>query len=227
MSASPAAKTASLADMIAEFQAGLLPTFPAEVMQTMQHAGQEIAALGIEQSALKTGDRCPEFKLKNARGEAVSSRQLLDKSDLVISFYRGAWCPYCNLEINALAQTLAEIRSTGAELVAISPQVPEKSEQQTNDLKLDFEVLSDIGNQLAKQFGLVFTLPEDVRPLYQAWEIDIPAHNGDALYQLPVPATYIVDQAGFIRYHFVDSDYTRRLEPTTILQQLRDIKSAA
>jgi peroxiredoxin len=227
MSASPDTKHASLTDMIAEFQADLLPTLPAEVMQTMQQAGQKIAALGIEQSALKTGDRCPEFSLTNARGEHISSRRLLAKSDLVISFYRGAWCPYCNLEIKALSQNLAEIRAIGAELVAISPQVPEKSEQQSDSLKLDFEVLSDTGNQLAKQFGLVFTLPQAVRPLYQAWEIDIPAHNGDDQFQLPVPATYIIDQAGFIRYHFVDSDYTKRLEPSVIMDQLRSFISHA
>jgi len=221
MTTSAGNKPASLTNMIAQFQAELLPTMPAEVMQTMGQAGQEIAALGIEQNALKTGDRCPDFTLKNARGANISSHQLLAKSDLVISFYRGAWCPYCNLEIKALAQSLDDIRSFGADLVAISPQLPEKSEQQADSLGLEFEVLSDPGNQLAKQFGLVFTLPQALRPLYQAWNIDIPAHNGDDLFQLPVPATYIVDQAGFIRYHFVDSDYTKRLEPALILEQLR------
>lgn len=209
--------------MIAEFQAGMLPNVPAETMQLLQQAGQEIAALGIEQQALKTGDRCPDFSLNNGRGEAITSQQLLSKGPLVISFYRGAWCPYCNLEIRTLSSSLAEIRAQGAELVAISPQIPAKAEQQSTELKLDFEVLSDSENALARQFGLVFTLPAVLRPVYQAWQLDIPAHNGDQRFELPVPATYVVDREGLIRYHFVDSDYTRRLEPASIIEQLKHL----
>jgi peroxiredoxin len=211
----------TLESMIAKFQADMLPNVPAETMQLLQQAGQEIAALGIEQHALKTGDRCPDFSLNNGRGESITSRELLSNGPLIISFYRGAWCPYCNLEIKALAQSLAEIRAQGAELVAISPQTPEKAEQQSTELKLDFEVLSDSDNALARRFGLVFTLPAALRPVYQAWQIDIPAHNGDQRFELPVPATYVVDREGLIRYHFVDSDYSRRLEPASIIEQLK------
>jgi peroxiredoxin len=211
--------TSSLADAIAEFQAGMLPTIPGDVLQTMQQAGQEIASLGIENQALRSGDRCPEFRLKNAMGLEIASGQLL-KQPLVISFYRGAWCPYCNLEIHALSAALPEIRAQGAELVAITPQLPEKSLQQTSESDIEFEVLSDIGNRLAKEFGLVFTLPESLRPVYQAWGVDLPEYNGDKSFQLPVPATYIIDREGIIRYHYVNSDYTRRLEPAIVVEQL-------
>ncbi len=210
----------SLADAIAEFQAGMLPNIPGDVLQIMQQAGQEIASLGIENRALRSGDRCPEFRLKNAVGQEITSGQLLSKP-LVISFYRGVWCPYCNLEIRALSAALPEIRAHGAELVAITPQLPEKSEQQTSDSNIDFEVLSDIGNRVAQEFGLVFTLPESLRPVYQVWGVDLPEYNGDQSFQLPVPATYIIDHDGIIRYHYVNSDYTRRLEPAIVVEQLR------
>jgi len=210
----------SLADAIAEFQAGMLPTLPDAMLQTLQEGAQQIASLGIEQLALRTGDRCPGFRLDNAQGQEITSEQLLEKP-LVISFYRGAWCPYCNLEIRALSERLPEIRASGAELIAVTPQLPEKSQQQVSTANLEFEVLSDPGNGLARQFGLVFTLPESLRPLYQAWGVDLPAYNGDDSFELPVPATYIVDPEGRIRYHFVDSDYTRRLEPAVIVEQLR------
>jgi peroxiredoxin len=210
----------SLADAIAEFQAGMLPTIPGEVLQAMQQAGQQIASLGIENRALRSGDRCPEFRLKNAHDREITSGQLLTKP-LVISFYRGAWCPYCNLEIRALSAALPEIRALGAELVAITPQLPEKSLQQTSDSNIEFEVLSDTGNRLAQEFGLVFTLPESLRPIYQAWGVDLSEYNGDPGFQLPVPATYVVDREGVIRYHYVNSDYTRRLEPAIVVEQLR------
>jgi len=210
----------SLADAIAEFQAGMLPTISEDILQTMQQAGQQIASLGIENMALQSSDRCPEFRLKNAQGHEIALGQLL-KKPLVISFYRGAWCPYCNLEIRALSAALPEIHAQGAELVAITPQLPEKSLQQASDSNIEFEVLSDIGNHLAMEFGLVFTLPESLRPIYQAWGVDLPEYNGDTSFQLPVPATYVVDREGIIRYHYVNSDYTRRLEPAIVVEQLR------
>jgi peroxiredoxin len=209
----------TLADAIAKFQAGMLPTIPGDVLQALQQAGQEIAALGIENRALRSGDRCPGFRLENAQGREITSEQLL-KTPLVISFYRGAWCPYCNLEIRALSEALPDIRAQGAELVAITPQRPEKSLHQVSDTHIEFEVLSDIGNRLAKEFGLVFTLPESLRPIYQAWGVDLPEYNGDQSFQLPVPATYLVDRDGLIRHHYVNSDYTQRMEPAIIVEQL-------
>jgi len=212
--------TASLADRIADFQAELLPSIPAEVLSAIQAGGEQIAGLGIEQRGLRTGAAIPDFTLPNAAGEQVSAGQLLGGGPLVLSFYRGAWCPYCSLEIRALAESLGAMRARGAELVAVSPQLPDISRQQVSDLQLDFEVLSDAGNAVARQFGLVFTLPEILRPVYAAWGIDLPASNGDDSFELPVPATYIVDRDGLIRYHFIDSDYTRRCEPALVLEQL-------
>ena len=142
---------------------------------------------------------------------------------MVISFYRGAWCPYCNLEIRALAEHLPAIREQGADLLAISPQVVSKAEQQASELALPFAVLSDAGNQVARRFGLVFALPEQTRPIYDAFGFDLPGHNGDDKYELPIPATYIVDTQGVMRFAFVDADYTRRMEPVDIIEQLKSL----
>ena len=210
----------SLADKIQDFQDQLLPTIPEDTLNTLFNELRGLVAKGIAEKALNTGDRLPAFSLPNANNETRSLSDFLSNGPLVVSFYRGAWCPYCNLEINALQKRLPDIKATGAQLVAISPQLPEKSVDQVSNSHLDFEVLSDIGNVLAKECGLVFTLPEALRPIYDAWQIDIPGHNGDNSFELPIPATYIVDTAGKVRYAHVDMDYTRRLEPDIIIEQL-------
>lgn len=210
-----------LAEKIQAFQAEMIPGIPEETLNTMIAELQTLINNGLAESAKNTGDRLPAFKLPNANNEHLDSDSLLSGGSLVVSFYRGAWCPYCNLEINALQQRLADINAAGAQLIAISPQTPDKSLDQVSRSQLDFEVLSDIGNKLAKECGLVFTLPQPLRPIYEAWQIDIPGHNADDSFELPIPATYIIDQTGTIRYAHVDMDYTRRLEPEVIIEQLK------
>lgn len=209
-----------LADEIQAFQDQLLPTVPDETMNTLMDELQQLIASGIAEKATRQGDSFPNFVLPNADNETRSFSDFLANGPLVISFYRGAWCPYCNLEIQALQQRLTEINAAGGQLIAISPQLPEKSADQVINSKLDFEVLSDIDNKLAKKCGLVFTLPEVLRPIYAAWQLDIPGHNGDNSFQLPIPATYIIDTNGKVRYAHIDMDYTRRLEPNIIIEQL-------
>ena len=215
--------TTSLTEDIAAFQAEMIPTIPVETMNTLMGELQGLIDLRIAESALQTGADFPDFSLANANNENRSRDDLLTSGPLVISFYRGAWCPYCNLELNALQQKLSAINATGAQLIAISPQSPDKSADQSSNSKLTFEVLSDTGNKLAKQCGLVFTLPESLRPIYSAWEIDIPGHNGDQSFELPIPATYIVGTDGKVHYTFVDMDYTKRLEPDVIIEQLSSL----
>ena len=167
--------------------------------------------------------RFPDFDLPNANNVSRTLDYFLSHGPLVVSFYRGAWCPYCNLEIKALQKSLPEITSTGAQLIAISPQTPDKSQDQITAAELTFEVLSDVGNTLAKACGLVFALPESLRPIYQDWQIDIPEHNADESFELPIPATYIIDTSGVIHYAFVNMDFTQRLEPNIIIEQLKKL----
>ena len=210
-----------LTDRIKAFQDDFIPTIPKDTFNTLMSELKTLMDSGIVEHSIANGSTFPAFTLPNANNNPRSLESFLSKGPLVLSFYRGAWCPYCNLEINALQEKLPEITATGAQLVAISPQVPDKSVDQVSASKLTFEVLSDAGNKLAKECGLVFTLPEILRPIYEAWQIDIPGHNNDDSFELPVPATYIIDTDGIIRYSFADMDYTKRLEPNVIIEQLQ------
>ncbi|NEQ46851.1 MAG: AhpC/TSA family protein [Leptolyngbya sp. SIOISBB] len=200
---------------------------PAAAQAVMAQAGADIAQLGIEDQSLKTGDRLPEFTLTNALGNPVAIADLLQQGPLVIAFYRGGWCPYCNLELRALQQALPAIKAEGAQLVAIAPETPDHSLSTQEKNELTFEVLSDIGNQVAREFGLVFTLPESLLPIYQSFGIDVAAHNGDENFELPVPATYVVTPEGKIVHHFVNVDYKQREDPEAILTVLKSLKVTA
>jgi peroxiredoxin len=193
---------------------------PAQVLAAMDAAAERLASSGIVASALRIGQRIPDFQLPDATGKLVNSTTLLAKGSLVIAFYRGAWCPYCNLELKALQEKLTAIRDKGAMLIAISPQTPDQSMTTQEQNALTFPVLSDVGNRVARQFGLVFSLDEPLRPLYESFGIHIPQHNGDSTYELPLAATYVIDRNGIVVNAFVDTDYRERLPPETVLEWL-------
>lgn len=196
---------------------------PAEVMATLEAAGPNLLASKVAEQALKPGDRIPEFELPDATGIKVRSRDLLAKGPLLLSFYRGSWCPYCNLELNALQQRLPEILAKGASLVAISPQTPDASLAQQMKNGLKFPVLSDIHNEIARKFGLVFTLDDSLKKIYEAFAIDLVAHNGDNSFELPVPGTYLIGSNGIVLASYVNVDYRERLEPQLAIDWLDGI----
>lgn len=205
------------------FKAQFRSSQPEDIKSTMAKATQDLINSHLVEESLQVGDRFPEFTLPNAVGENVALKDLLQSGFTVISFYRGGWCPYCNLELRALQQALPEIKANGANLVAISPQTPDNSLSTQEKNELEFQVLSDRFNRLAKQLGIVFTLPETIKPIYQNFGIDLPAANGDNSFELPLPATYIVDPDGKIAYRFADADYTNRVEPQEIVTALANI----
>lgn len=212
----------SLSEAIAELQEQAREKMPEEVLKTLVQSVRDLKATDLEAGALGEGAEMPSFSLPNAKGESVSSDDLLRDGPLVISFYRGGWCPYCNLELKALQDSLPEITDLGASLVAISPELPDNSLTTAEKNNLGFEVLSDSGNGVARRFGLVFTVAETLRPLYENFGIDLPGGNGDDSYELPMPATYVVGRDGIVKKVFVDADYTRRLEPADVVAALRD-----
>ena len=214
----------SLRENIEKMQKATLPGIPAETLQVMMSATEKLIRSGIAGRAKKAGDQAPNFSLPNTRGENITLNSYLQKGPLVISFYRGAWCPYCNLELKALDDAIERIRSSGAELVAISPNTLEKSAQFASENPFKFDLLCDVGNEVARRFGLVFELAEELRPIYKQFGIDIPAHNGDERYEIPIPATYIVHTDGSIVHAFVEADYTKRMEPDEIVAILKKMK---
>ncbi len=211
----------SLEERIAAFRSKFLSQVPEEIQQLMRGAETRLEESGAALRAARNGDRAPEFALPNAHGETVSSRDLLARGPVVLSFYRGDWCPYCNLELKALQERVAEIEALGARLVAVSPQTPDATTDTATRHKLTFEVLSDTGNAVAKTFGLDFELAEELRPVYKGWGADLEKLNGDPPFSLPMAATYVIDSDGTIIESFVDTDYTERMEPQAIIDALK------
>jgi peroxiredoxin len=161
--------------------------------------------------------------LPDARGGNASLEQLLREGPVALVFYRGQWCPYCDLALRAYQEVLPQIRALGAMLVAISPQTPDASLSTAEKRGLAFPVLSDQGNRVARSYGLVFTVAEGLGRLHQAFGIDLARSNGDASNELPVPGVFVVARGGQIAFAYVEADFRRRLEPAELLRQLERV----
>ena len=196
---------------------------PEEIRDAMEAAGQSVADFVSNLTVVDVNADAPNFSLPDATGKTVELGQLLKDGPVVLSFYRGGWCPYCNIELRALQAALPELQAHQTTLVAVSPQTPDQSLSTAEKNELEFSVLSDQGNNVAREYGLVFELPEELRPIYANFGIDVPAHNGDDTFELPVPATFVIDQDGKVRYAFVNADYRQRVEPSEIVAALAQL----
>jgi peroxiredoxin len=196
---------------------------PAEKRAVMDNAIKELERSSVMKTALHEGQDMPPFQLKNAKGEVVNSSSLLKKSSLVVVFYRGSWCPYCNIQLHALQAGLPEIKSAGGDLVAISPEKPDGSLTLIQKHNLTFQVLSDPNLKVSKEFGIVYRLPEELQKIYLSFGNDLRKVNGTKDWDLPLAATYVVDGKGRIIYSFVDADYKKRAELSDILKALKKI----
>ncbi len=184
---------------------------------------QDILDKGILDKAMKVGDTAPNFTLTNATGEAVSLQSYLDKGPVVLTWYRGGWCPYCNLTLARLQEELPNFQAEGANLLALTPEVPDSSISTSEKHELTFEVLSDLDNTVAREYGVVFTLTPDVAEAYQNG-FGLHEYNNSESNELPLAATYIINTNGEIVYAFVNEDYRNRAEPKDILTALKAIK---
>lgn len=216
-----------LAAFRANFEAGGPPYHaPAWVHELMHRATDELLASGAAERALKAGDRAPEFTLKDADGHEMSSRDLLAKGPLVVTFYRGVWCPYCNMDLQALQQALPAISERGAQLIAISPQTLPNSHKSQRENAVTFPILSDPNNEVAARFGLRFKLPDYLIELYRdTFKNDLTRVNGDQSWTLPMPARYVIGQDSVIVYAEVSPDYTCRPDPRELLPVLPVVKN--
>ena len=212
----------------ADFRAGKPPfNAPPEIHPIMERATAELIATGQAGRAIKAGDRAPSFTLDNQDGETVSSADLLAQGPLVLTFYRGVWCPYCNLELQALNEALPQIHAFGAEIVAVSPQTRVNSRKSVRDNRLDFAVLNDAGGATSAAFGLRFALPDYLVDLYRKLKSDLPAFNDDPSWTLPMPARYVIGQDGIVLYSEVNPDYTHRPEPSDMFAVLERAAASA
>jgi peroxiredoxin len=211
---------------LSDMREHLRTSTPAERLEANTSLIEDLVASGIRSSALKVGDPVEDFVLPDARGKAVALHDLLSRGPVVISFYRGGWCPFCSIELRGLQRVLPQITGLGASLVAISPQVPDHSLSTEEENQLTFPVLSDVGNDVARRFGIVFKIPPGVveaNRLAGRDFVDINGQVGSA--ELPLPATFILDAAGSIRLAFLEEDWSKRLDPEIVVETLRSLET--
>lgn len=179
----------------------------------------------IAQRALHAGDPAPAFLLPNAEGQLVASEDLLAAGPVVATFFRGGWCPYCDVTMRAMEDALPEINAAGASFVALWPETGGLALRTKRERQLSYEMLIDVDNAVAMQFGIVFRVPELYRQLLIDQGVDLAKRQGNPAWLLPVPATYIIAPDGLIRYASVDGDYTVRAEPADIVACLRAFRA--
>jgi peroxiredoxin len=204
--------TGELTRQLAEFAAKI----PDPVTQRLEAAADDITASGVA-SGIGVGERAPDFTLPNALGEPVGLAQRLAQGPVVLSFYRGEWCPFCNLELRALQAALPRFQAYGASLIAISPQTPDHSLSATEKNELTFDVLSDVHQEVIAAYRVQFTVPADLKDLHlEVFHNDLSTHTADGSWDLPIPATFVVDRSGIVRARYVSADYTTRMDPDDI-----------
>jgi peroxiredoxin len=211
----------TLTQQLADYQAGFKQRAPADRVAMMEAATAQLRATGIEANALQVGAALPALTLPDAAGKPVNLKALNADGPLVIVFYRGGWCPYCNLELREWQRLLPQLGELGATLVAISPQTPDNSLSTAEKNELAFPVLSDSGLAAAQAFGIAFTLSPELVALYAKVGNDLPTLNGNGQWVLPVPATYLIDRSGVVAWAHIEADYRRRAEPQDVLDRIR------
>ncbi len=216
----PGTDTRSLGDIYAERKELIARYVRPETQAVHFRVIAELKQKHLAENVLAGAAKASPFELQDHNGKAVSSAGLVDKGRLVICFFRGRWCPFCVGQLEAMNLVLPQIQQAGASLVAISPQTVQQSFFMVDQHKLQFPLLSDAGNQVARQFGLVYRVPDDQQAIYRRAFVNLPFANGDQSWELPIPASFILDRDGTILYASADEDYTQRPEPREIVRQL-------
>jgi peroxiredoxin len=211
-----------LADRIATFNADLTRQAP-EGVKALSAEIENVVRSGAGSKALKVGDSAPDFTLPDATRHSISLASLRQAGPVVVVFYRGQWCPYCDLQLRAYQEVLPRIRALGATLVAISPQTPDESLSTAEKRKLEFHVLSDAGNHVARGWGLVWKVGSSLDSVHKAFGIDLATSNGDTSNELPVPATFVVEPSGRIAFAHHDPNWRVRLEPAALVSALEKV----
>lgn len=215
--ANPETDTRPLREIFADRKELIAKYVPPETQAIHARAIAELKERRLAANILPTGAKAPTFELQDHDGKMVSSSALLAESRLVLCFIRGRWCPFCVGQMEAMTLIVPEIQQAGAKLVAISPQTVRQSFFMRDQHKLRFPLLSDAGNQVARQFGLIYRVPEFQAAVYQRAFVNLPFTNGDESWELPIPATYVIDRDGSVLYASANEDYTERPEPGDIV----------
>ena len=217
----------SLTEQLAAFKAGFKQRAAPERVALMETATADLKATGIELQALQVGSLAPDLTLPDALNQPQRLSTLWQRGPLVLIFYRGGWCPYCNLELRAWQQQLSALKEMGAQLVAVSPQTPDNSLSTAEKNELAFPVLSDSKLHAATAFGVAFEMPPELIELYSRVGNDLPVLNGNGRWVLPVPATYVINRDGRVAYAHIEADYRERAEPVDVLAAVARARDAA
>lgn len=191
-----------------------------DVAQLFQRSIDDLSDSGLTAYSVQDGEDAPDFALPGADGVVVHLKDELARGPVVLIFYRGGWCPYCNLALRAFQQALPELSSLGARLIAVSPEAPERAMTTREKNALGFHVLSDLGNEVARRYGLVFEMPEELRTVYRARGLDLGAINADGRWELPIPAGFVIGPDGIVLRAHLDPDYRNRMEPADAMTTL-------
>ena len=216
----PGLDTRPLREIFAERKELIAKYVPPETQAIHAQAVTELKSRNLSANILPVGAKAPAFELPDHDGKPVSSTNLLAKGRLVLCFIRGRWCPFCVGQMEAMNLILPEIEQAGAMLVAISPQTVKQSFFMLDQHKLRFPLFSDAGNKVARQFGLTYRVPSLQEAVYRRAFVNLPFTNGDESWELPIPATYILDRDGTVLYASANEDYTERPEPSDVVQTL-------
>jgi peroxiredoxin len=216
----PGTDTRSLREIFAERKHLIAKYVPPETQAVHARVIADLKGKHLAEGALAAGSKAPAFELTDHNGKPVSSADLLSRGRLVLCFFRGRWCPFCVGQLEAMNQVLSAIEQAGGSLLAISPQTVQQSFFMADQHKLRFPLLSDAGNTVARQFGLVYRVPEEQQAIYRRAFINLPFANGDESWELPIPATFILDRDDTVLYASTNEDYTERPEPTEVLCQI-------
>lgn len=211
----------SLASQLLEKAADSKDRMPAEMLKTFSEAIETVRETGIEANAKNVGDMAPDATLDGWDGNSVTLSNLWKQGPVVLMWYRGGWCPYCNVQLRAMQKSLDAIQGAGAKLVVLTPELPAKAKETAQANDLEIVALHDKNNQVAKDYGILFDLPSTIVPMYRD-RLKLPEANGNDEMALPLAATYVIDSSGKISYAFLESDYKKRAEPSDVVAAVKD-----
>jgi peroxiredoxin len=214
----------SLKEQLDAKKTAFLEMAPPDKTKSYQDGIDTVAASGILDRALKPGDKAPDFELKTPEGKKVRLSELLKAGPIVVTWYRGGWCPYCNLTLLSLQKALPDIKAAGGQLIALNPELDSYTSETVGKTNIEFDVLSDPANNVAREYGIVFKMTPDVAAAMRKG-VQTNTRNGDESDELPLAASYVIAQDGTITYAFLDADYRNRAEPSDLIQALQALQS--
>ena len=219
----------SLSPKLEDTKAAVRAALPSATFAAIEGSIRDLQASGLADRAVGIGDVVTLPTLRTIDDRPVDLNGIAAGRPVVLVFYRGGWCPYCNTTLKAYAEALPRIEAAGGTLIAVTPESPEQASETAHNGDFPFVIAVDSGNRFAKSLGLVFALPDELRPLYREIGIDLPARNGDDSHELPIPATYVLAPSGRVAWAHVEADFTRRAEPTDAVAALErlDVAPAA